>query len=172
MPQDELAGKKTGVDEQGAFPESPGRAFHLLWQKGWATLGECQEVVRMCSEKIRKAKAQLELSLAAGVKDNKNHFYKYIRSKRRPKQNLHPLLDAAWNVTAVDKQKAEVLNVAFTSVFKCQFSYPQGTLPPGLEVSVWSRTNPPEFRWKQLETYYSTWTAASSWSWMESTQGC
>jgi len=39
----------------------------------------------MCREKIRKAKAQLELNLAAGVKGNKKLFYKYINSKRRTK---------------------------------------------------------------------------------------
>ena len=43
----------------------------------------------MCREKIRKAKAQLELNLAAGVKGNKKLFYKYINSKRRTRENLH-----------------------------------------------------------------------------------
>jgi len=46
--------------------------------------------------------------------------------------NLHPLLDSAENVTT--KDKAEVLNVFFTSVFKSHTEYPQGTLPPGLVV--------------------------------------
>ncbi|KAK4827396.1 hypothetical protein QYF61_017801 [Mycteria americana] len=44
-------------------------------------------------EKIRKAKAELELNLAAAVKDNKKHFFKYISSKRRAKENLQPLVD-------------------------------------------------------------------------------
>jgi len=38
----------------------------------------------MCREKIRKAKAQLELTLASRVKWNKKLFYKYLNSKRRP----------------------------------------------------------------------------------------
>ncbi len=29
MPQDELVGKKTGMDEQGAFPEAPGEKENL-----------------------------------------------------------------------------------------------------------------------------------------------
>ena len=43
-------------------------------------------------EKIRKAKAQLELNLATGVKGNKKLIYKYINSKRKTKENLHSLL--------------------------------------------------------------------------------
>ena len=48
-------------------------------------------VVKLCKKKIRKAKAQLELNLATKVKDNSKYFYKYINSKRRARENLHPL---------------------------------------------------------------------------------
>ena len=48
----------------------------------------------MCRDKIRKAKAHLELNLATAVKDKRKYFYKYINIKRRTKENLHPLLDA------------------------------------------------------------------------------
>ena len=89
----------------------------------------------MCREKIRKAKAQLKVNLATGVKRNKKLFYKYINSKRRTKKNLHSLLDEAGNVTTEDKEKTEVLNAFFTSVFKSQTSYPQGTPLSDLEVS-------------------------------------
>ena len=53
------------------------KRIYLLWKKGRATRKEYKEVVKMCREKIRKAKAQLELNLAAGVKGNKKLFYKY-----------------------------------------------------------------------------------------------
>ena len=53
--------------------------------------------MRLCREKIRKAKAQLELNLATAIKDNKKGFYKYISNNRRAKENLHPLLDAEDN---------------------------------------------------------------------------
>ena len=79
----------------------------------------------MCRQKIRKAKAQLELNLAAGVKGNNKLFYKYINSKRRTRENFHSLQDEAANVTTEDKEKAEVLNAFFTSVFKSQTRYPQ-----------------------------------------------
>ena len=48
--------------------------------------------MRLCREKIRRAKAQLELNLATAVKDNKECFYKYISNKRRAKENLHPFV--------------------------------------------------------------------------------
>ena len=37
-------------------------------------------------------------------------------------------------MTTEDKEKAEVLNAFSTSVFKCQTSYLQGTLPSDLAV--------------------------------------
>ena len=49
--------------------------------------------MRLCREKIRRAKAQLDLNLATAVKEGKKCFYKYISNNRRTKENLHPLLD-------------------------------------------------------------------------------
>ena len=53
------------------------KRIYLLWKKGWATRKEYKEVVKMCREKIRKAKAQLELNLTAGVKRNKKLLQVY-----------------------------------------------------------------------------------------------
>ena len=72
--------------------------------------------------------------MATAVKENKKSFYKYISGKRRTKENFHPLLDAAGNVTTEDKEKAEVLNGFFTSAFNSHISFPQGTVCPDLEV--------------------------------------
>ena len=47
------------------------KRIYLLWKRGRTTQGEYKEVVSVCREKIRKAKAQFELNLAAGVKENK-----------------------------------------------------------------------------------------------------
>ena len=52
------------------------KRIYLLWKKGWVTQKEYKEVVKMCREKIRKAKAQLELNLATGVKRNRKIFNK------------------------------------------------------------------------------------------------
>ncbi|KAK4817282.1 hypothetical protein QYF61_007840 [Mycteria americana] len=64
------------------------RRVYDLWKKGRATQEDYKGVARLCREKTRRAKAELELSLAAAIKDNKKHFFKYISSKRRAKENL------------------------------------------------------------------------------------
>ena len=119
------------------------KRVYLLWKKGRATQKEYKEVVKMCREKIRKAKAQLEFNLAAGVKGNKKLFYKYISSKRRTKENLHSLLEESENVTTEDNEKAEVLNAFFMSVYKSQTSYSQSTPLSDLVVLAGEQTKPP-----------------------------
>jgi len=114
------------------------KRVHVLWKKGQATWGDYMEVAEVCREEVRKAKARLELRLATAVKEKKKSFYKYTSGKRRSKENLHPVLDAAGNVTTEDREKAEVLTAFFTSAFNSQISYPQGTLCPDLEV--WDAT--------------------------------
>ena len=88
------------------------KRIYLLQKKGQETRVEYKEVVWICREKIRKAKAQLELNLAAEVKENKKLLYKYMDSKRWTKENFHPLLDAVGNMTTEDKEKTQVL-IAF-----------------------------------------------------------
>ena len=85
----------------------------------------------------------IELNLAAGVKGNKKLFYKYINSKRRTRENLHSLLDEAGNVTTEDKEKADLLNAFFTSVFKTQNGYPQVSPLSDLAALAAEQTKPP-----------------------------
>ncbi|KAK4828306.1 hypothetical protein QYF61_025318 [Mycteria americana] len=61
-----------------------------LWKKSKGTQEDYNDVMRLCREKIRRAKAQLEINLATAVKDNKKCFYKYISNKRRAKDNIQP----------------------------------------------------------------------------------
>ncbi|KAK4831158.1 hypothetical protein QYF61_015628 [Mycteria americana] len=110
------------------------RRVYDLWKKGQATQEDYKDVMRLGREKIRRAKAQLELNLATAMQDNKKCFYKYISTKRRDKENLHPLLDAKGNVVKKDEEKAGVLNSAFASVFNSKTSCSVGTQPPELEA--------------------------------------
>ncbi|KAK4823601.1 hypothetical protein QYF61_003801 [Mycteria americana] len=109
------------------------RRVYDLWKKGRETQEDYKGVARLCREKIRRAKAELELNLAAAVKDNKKHFFKYISSKRRAKENLQPLVDGGGNTMIKDEEKAEVLNAFFASVFNSRASCSLGTQPLELE---------------------------------------
>lgn len=48
---------------------------------------------------------------------NKKCFNKYINTKRRAEEILHPLLDAEGNIITENEEKTEVRNAFFTSVF-------------------------------------------------------
>ena len=66
------------------------REVHSMWKKGLATWEEYRNVVRVCRDATRKAKAHLELNLARDVKDNKKGFFKYISSKRKTGETVGP----------------------------------------------------------------------------------
>lgn len=53
----------------------------------------------------------------------------------RVKEQLNPLLDAEGSIASRDKEKAEVLNDLFSSVFNIKTSCSQITQIPELEVS-------------------------------------
>ncbi|GAB0180778.1 hypothetical protein GRJ2_000543100 [Grus japonensis] len=134
VPKDKPAGKKTGLAEQRALAGTrKKRRVYDLWKKGQATQEDYKDVLRLCREKIRKTKAQLELNLATAIKENKKCFYKYISNKRRAKENLHPLLDVGGPIVRKDEEKAEVLNAFFASVLNRKTSCSQGTQSPELE---------------------------------------
>ena len=57
------------------------------WRQGQASQEEYRAVVRICREKTRKAKAQLELKLAGVVSDNKG-FLSMLIARRDLKKTL------------------------------------------------------------------------------------
>ena len=118
------------------------RKVYGLWKSGQATYDDYRYVVKLCREKIRKAKAQLELSFATKAKENSKCFYKHINSKRKARENLHPLLDTEGNLVTKDRDKAEVLNAFFASVFNSKTCNSPGTQPPALVDTDGERNMP------------------------------
>ncbi|GAB0183528.1 hypothetical protein GRJ2_000818100 [Grus japonensis] len=87
-----------------------------MWKKGLATWEEYRNVVRVCRDATRKAKAHLELNLARDVKDKKKGFFKYISSKRKTWENGDMLLNEVGALVTEDTEKVELLNAFLASV--------------------------------------------------------
>lgn len=58
---------------------------------GTGDLSKYRVMVRMCRDRVRKAKAKLEQDLARDMKNHKKGFCKYIAQKRKDKESV-PLL--------------------------------------------------------------------------------
>lgn len=83
----------------------------------------------------------------------KKLFYNYIISKRRAKENLHPLLDVVGNTTIKDEEKAEVLKGFLAFVFDSQICYPQSTQLFELEDRDGEKNNPPIIQEETVACY-------------------
>ena len=127
--EDELMGKEAGLAEQRPSTGTQEQNERLWSVEEWSTYDDYRYIAKMCRKKIRKAKAQLELSSDSKVKDNNEYFYKYINSKRRARENLHPLLDAEGNLVTKDQDKAEELNAFVASVANSKTCYSLGKNP-------------------------------------------
>ncbi|NXO83561.1 PO11 protein, partial [Sitta europaea] len=119
------------------------KRMNHLWKEDQVSLEIFKRVARACRKKIRVVKVQFELNLAIFVKDNKKTFYKYINGKRKGKNNLCSLLDVGGNLVTADKEKAEVLNAFFTSVFSGKTACPQDNCPPGQVDGIREQNGPP-----------------------------
>ena len=60
--------------------------MYRKWKQGCVSWEEYRAVVCVCRDRIRKAKAQMELNLVGDVKDNKKGFCRYVGRKRRPRK--------------------------------------------------------------------------------------
>ena len=67
------------------------KEMHRQWKQGHVAWVEYRDAIWMCRDRIRKAKAQVELSLARDAKNNKKGIYRYICQKRKAKESVSPL---------------------------------------------------------------------------------
>lgn len=72
-------------------------------------------------------KAQLELNMSTAENDNKKYFYKHTNSKKRAKENLHPLYNVKRNIVTKNEGKNKVLSDFSASVFNNQTPCSPGT---------------------------------------------
>ncbi|GAB0189216.1 mitochondrial enolase superfamily member 1 [Grus japonensis] len=109
------------------------KKVYTVWKKGLATCEEYRNVVSVCRDATRKAKARMELNLARDVKDNKKGFFYFISSKRKTRENVGLLLNEVDTLVTEDTEKVELLNAFFASVFTAE---PSGIPDPGEENKV------------------------------------
>lgn len=83
-------------------------------QEDEARKEEYRDTVRACRRRFRKAKAHVELNLVKNKKGRKNSFYKYIRNKRKTRENVGLLLNGMRNLVQKDIEKADVVNAFFS----------------------------------------------------------
>ena len=62
--------------------------MYRKWKHGCVSWEEYRDVVHVCRDRIRKAKAQMELNLAGDVKDNKKGLYRYMGRRRQAKESV------------------------------------------------------------------------------------
>ncbi|KFZ45983.1 hypothetical protein N321_04792, partial [Antrostomus carolinensis] len=92
------------------------KEIYRQWKQGCVAWEEYRDVVQMCRDGIRKAKAQMELILARDVKNSKD-FFRYIGQKRQAKESVPPLINEEGELASADLQEADILKKFFASVF-------------------------------------------------------
>lgn len=73
--------------------------MHKRWKQGQILWEEYKEAAGLCRDRVKKAKAQLELNLARNAKKNKKGFYRYLNQKSPEECTLlppHRVTKAGW----------------------------------------------------------------------------
>ena len=66
---------------------------------------------------VKKSKQKYEKSIALEMKQDDKHFWKYVQNKTKVKGSLQCLINQDKVQIIDDKDKAEMLNAFFSSVF-------------------------------------------------------
>ena len=88
--------------------------------KKYPTLQNYNEYARARNQvkwEVRKAKKSKERSIAQSMKKNPKLFFRYVNSKIKSREGVSNLRKDDGNLTENDKEKTEVLNNFFQSVF-------------------------------------------------------
>src|SRR5215469_6812403 len=93
-----------------------------FWKKyknsnDYCDLDEYRHFRNLLTMKIRQAKMNFEEKLANDVKVKSKLFYKYVCSKTKHKDTVGALKDTLGKMTVDDKEKCQLLNEYFSSVF-------------------------------------------------------
>jgi len=64
--------------------------MHKRWKQGQILWEEYKKAAGLCRDRVKKAKAQLELNLARNAKKNKKGFYRYLSQKSPEECTLLP----------------------------------------------------------------------------------
>lgn len=105
MLQVKQVGQKTILSEQGILGTGAEKA-HKLWKEGLATQGDYRAAVYDCRKKMRKAKAQLELTLGTLGSDDKKAFFN-VNSRKRSMENIALILGEDGRLTSKEEENAE-----------------------------------------------------------------
>ncbi|KAJ7413813.1 hypothetical protein WISP_88137 [Willisornis vidua] len=112
------ARQKVGLAEQEYFLEKrQKRKVYAQWKQGQVTWEEYRDAACHYREKIRMAKAQLELKLDRNVGTLKRVFFKYINGNRQYRNTTSPSLDEDGHLKNRTRDKAGMFNAFFDSVF-------------------------------------------------------
>ena len=95
-------------------------------RRAWTKLRHCNNTVNcekykfhrnQCTNSIRIAKHEYEKNICLNVKDKPKVFWSYIKSKSKTRDKICDLMQEDGELTSNNKEKAEVLNKFFSSVF-------------------------------------------------------
>ena len=76
-----------------------------------------EEAKIIASRRVKEAKWKYERNIALGMKDDSKLFWKLVKSKTKVKEDIQCIIQETGEVHSENKEKAELLNHFFSSVF-------------------------------------------------------
>ncbi|CAJ0964212.1 unnamed protein product [Ranitomeya imitator] len=117
------------------------KAFALLKQDGTIeALKNYREKNTLSKKLIKAAKKETEKHIAKESKTNPKLFFNYINSKRIKTENVGPLKNSEERMVVDDKEKANILNTFFSTVFTVENEM-LGEIPRNNENPILRVTN-------------------------------